>query len=134
MLLGVWLFVSPWVLDYGSIGRYGVGPPNSAYAVSGGPTPWNSWIVGGIIFFVALAAATNPWAEWINMGAGIWLCTSPWVLGFSWASRVAWNDWIVGALVFFLALWAWWAGSKLSLRDRFMGRSYRQGERPPAEI
>lgn len=41
-LLGAWMFVSPWVLDYTTA----LGPA------------WNSWIMGGIIFVLSAGAAS----------------------------------------------------------------------------
>lgn len=107
LILGVWLFISPWVL---------------AYVVTGG-NPWSAWLSGAIVFFVALWALAMPtlaWTEWVIGIVGIWVFISPWVLHFTSLHRDAWDAWIVGALIFILAAWALararsmpWAGTPL---------------------
>ena len=86
LVLGAWLFISPWVLG-----------------MTAGPA-WNSWVVGAVIFVVALSAmGRGPalWNGWVNLVLGAWRFVSPWVLGMYAAS--AWNSWVVGAVVFVLA-------------------------------
>jgi hypothetical protein len=92
LILGVWLFFSPWIY-HRAAGNFG----------------WNDWVLGVIVFIVALWAIGQPTAagaEWVNTIAGAWLFISPWALGFSRFSAGAWNDWIVGIVVFILAIWA----------------------------
>lgn len=94
LILGAWIFVSPWVF-------------HTIYA--GSASPGDFWWTGGAIFVVAIWALTAPWArwtEWINGLLAIWLFISPWVLGFAGNSGVAWDAWIVGVIVFLLALWS----------------------------
>ena len=88
LLLGAWLFVSPWVLR--SSGIYNT----------------DAWWVGALIFLVAIWALAMPAstiAEWSNALLGAGLFVAPWVLGYLTLSA-AWNAWIVGALVFILAV------------------------------
>jgi hypothetical protein len=87
-LLAVWLFISPWVLEYGT------------------GDSWNTWIASAIIFLIALSALNRPMVgkEIANMVLGAWMFISPWVLGFSNPSPGAsWNQWLVGALVFLIS-------------------------------
>jgi hypothetical protein len=98
LLLGAWLFISPWVLGFSKMGAEGGAHSNAAV---------NAWIFGVIVVILSIAALTRtqPWEEWLNLLAGIWLFISPWVLGYSATSTALWNALIVGALVFILACW-----------------------------
>lgn len=92
-ILGAWLFVSPWVLATTF---------NVASSV-------NAWILGALIFLVAIAAMRSGRpenAKWFNVLFGAWTFFSPWILGFALLGAAAWNAWIVGALVAILALWS----------------------------
>jgi hypothetical protein len=92
-LVGIWLFISPWVLS----------TTGSADAAR------NAWIIGAAIFIVALIALgtpNNPTAEWINVVLGVWLFISPWVLGYTGVKDGSWNAWIFGVVTVILALWA----------------------------
>jgi hypothetical protein len=106
ILLGAWLFISPWILDYV------IGMP---------PAAKNSCLLGLAIVIFAAVAIYIPqiWEEWINIGLGVWMIISPWVLGFSVEHDITTNNIIVGILVAALALWAmlrdkdfkrWWHG------------------------
>jgi SPW repeat-containing protein len=91
LLIGIWLFVSPWVLGF---------------AGSGG-ADWNAWILGvAIVVFSAIAVSLpQAWEEVINILLGIWMVISSWVIGV--ASRtVETNAVIVGLLVILFAAWA----------------------------
>jgi hypothetical protein len=104
IVLAVWLFISPWVINFAG------GPAGAAPVAATGvaaTASWNAWIIGVIIFLVAIAAVARlqVWQEWVNLVLGIWLFISPWVLGFSGLAGAAWNHWIVGALVAILAAW-----------------------------
>lgn len=99
LVLGVWLFISPWVLGFANTAAAaGTTHPRAAA---------NAWILGVIVVVLSVAALvrTQPWEEWLNMLAGIWLFISPWVLGYSGTATALWNALIVGAVVFILACW-----------------------------
>lgn len=100
LILGVWLFVAPWIWGTGTAGM-------SALKMH---SEWDSWIVGVIIVVMALWALATPttmFPEWVNAIAGIWLFIAPWVMGFAAAShQSAVNQWTVGIIVFVLAVWA----------------------------
>ncbi|MES2299497.1 MAG: SPW repeat protein [Pseudomonadota bacterium] len=91
LLLGLWLFISPWVLDY---------PGGSAQAL-------NAYLSGAVI--AALAAfdlyKTYVWAVFVNLLLGVWVAISPWVLGVSDEATAMSNSLIIGAAVVLLALW-----------------------------
>ena len=93
LVLGIWLFIVPWVIA----------------PVAAGVTGWNAWLIGAAIFFVslwALAMPSSPWPEWINIVLGAWLFIAPWVLGYAIGSTRSWDAWIVGVVVVVLATWA----------------------------
>ena len=91
LLLGVWLFVSPWVLGY---------PPDLPIAIS-------AYIAGAVI--AALAAfdlyKTYAWAVVINMLVGLWVLVAPWVPALADRSAMMRNSVIVGIAVVVLGLW-----------------------------
>jgi hypothetical protein len=106
ILLGAWLFISPWILDYVE------GMP---------PAARNSYLLGlAIVVFAAVAIyIPRVWEEWINIALGIWTIISPWALAFQVEHDIVVNNVIVGVLVTALALWAmtrdkqfkkWWDG------------------------
>jgi hypothetical protein len=93
LVLGAWLFVSPWAMRY----------PADIPAAT-----WNAYILGAVIVVFAAVAMYMPriWEEWINMALGIWTIASPWVLGFAAHKDVTVNAVVVGVLVTALAAWA----------------------------
>jgi hypothetical protein len=101
VVLAVWLFISPWVLYFGSAASNpGTGGANT------GPAAWNAWIIGVILFVVGIAAPERMRAsrEWAALGLGVWLFIAPWVLGFVRLPKASWDHWIVGIVVFLIAL------------------------------
>lgn len=95
LILGIWLFITPWLWHNTAMGTYATG---------GG---WNAWILGVIVVIMALWALGSPamaFPEGVNIIAGIWLFFSPWIVGFSHTNLgLGWNDWIVGIIVLILA-------------------------------
>ncbi len=91
LLLGVWLFVSPWVLGY---------PTDLPIAI-------NAYIAGAVI--ACLAAfdlyKTYAWAVIINLLVGLWVLVSPWVPLLADRSAMMRNSVVVGIAVAVLALW-----------------------------
>jgi hypothetical protein len=100
LLLGVWLFFSPWVLGFVGL--------QMAF--------WNALLFGAIIAALAFAAIVEfrDWEEWIDMAIGAWLVVSPWVLGFAAMRSVVvggdyaatWNFVATGVLTIALAAWS----------------------------
>ena len=90
LVLGIWVFVSPWVLGYEGIAAA------------------NAFVMGAGIVVFALIAAYMPkaWEEIINMLLGVWLVVSPFVLGFSAATEIALHTVVVGILATAFAIWA----------------------------
>lgn len=103
VILAIWLFLSPWILQFMS--RVSEPAGISPYSMS--RASWNAWVLGVIIFLVAISALSRLqlWQEWVNLLLGIWVFISPWVLGFSRAMAPSWDHWVVGVLVFVFAVW-----------------------------
>jgi len=97
-LLAIWFFLSPWILQFG--GR----ADTSMLSGVAGKASWNAWVLGVIVFLVAVSAIgrMNLWQEWVNLLLGIWIFIAPWVLNFATGAyqAAAWDHWIIGALVF----------------------------------
>jgi hypothetical protein len=93
LLLGIWLFLSPWLVGYVSASM---------------PAAWNAWILGvALVVFSAIAVSMpQMWEEVINILIGIWMVISPWVVGFSATRSAETNAVIVGIVAIVLAAWA----------------------------
>lgn len=93
LVLGVWLFLSPFILQY---------------ADAAVMAAWNSYILGvGVVLFAG-AALYRPqlWEEWVNLALGMWLIVAPFVLGFDTHALATWNHIIAGLLIGGDALWS----------------------------
>jgi hypothetical protein len=102
LMLAIWLFMSPWVLQFGH--RAVEQPAADIAAIQAASS--NAWVLGVIVFLVSAAALIGvelwqEWQEWVNLILGAWIFIAPWVLGF-WHSlyHASWLHWIVGALIF----------------------------------
>jgi hypothetical protein len=108
LILAIWLFVSPWVLQFG--GSLSAGPAGAANGplVESSHAAWNAWVLGVIVFLVAISAIgrMEAWQEYICMILGAWIFVAPWALGFTPLGRASWDHWIVGALIFLISLWS----------------------------
>ena len=100
MLLGLWLFVSPWAMEYAS---------HEAAA-------WNAYVLGTAIVVFAASAVYMPkvWEEMLNMGFGAWLVISPYALGFVSQTTIAVHTVIVGALIVGFATWAMFSDAEFN--------------------
>jgi hypothetical protein len=87
--LGLWLAMSPWLLDYSG------DEAATANAASVGLV-----LALGSHFEVAFDEIS---VEWLNFAAGIWLLAAPFVLGFSGRPDAAANSVAVGTLAALLA-------------------------------
>jgi hypothetical protein len=93
LILGIWLFLSPWLLSYSGTNT---------------TASWNAWIFGvALVVFSAIAVSMpQTWEEIINLLIGIWMVISPWVLGFTGARSPESNAVIVGILAIVFSVWA----------------------------
>lgn len=91
LVLGLWLFVSPWVLQYRET-----------------TAAQNAFVVGFLLMATAVIAlaAFWVWEEWFSVILRAWLVVSPWVVGAAFVPMV--NFVIVGFLVLALALYVIW--------------------------
>ncbi len=108
LVLAIWLFISPWVLQFAS-GAATVRTPAEGAAAGGAvvAAAWNAWIFGVVVAAIAAAGLirVQAWEEWTNLLIGLWLVVAPWVLGFSGNAVATRNTLIVGVLIFALAAW-----------------------------
>jgi hypothetical protein len=106
LVLAVWLFISPWVLQFG--GSLPAAGAANGPLVEVSRSAWNAWVLGVIACLVALSAIgrVETWQGYINMILGVWIFVAPWALGFTPLWRAGWDHWIVGALIFLIALWS----------------------------
>lgn len=90
LTLGVWLFFSPWLLNYN---------------MTAGIAAWDSYGIGWAIFLFTLWSLFDEKAlgERFNAAFGSWLIVSPWVLGFSHHITPTVNLVVVGLLVALIA-------------------------------
>jgi hypothetical protein len=93
VLLGIWLVMSPFVLNYTRFPA----------------AMWNSIAVGVVVALTALARGTGrsykqTGCNWLNVLSAIWLITSPFILGFSKQLGPLWNGVIPGFVVGFSVL------------------------------
>lgn len=91
LLLGVWLFISPWVMGY---------PSDSTPAV-------NAYIAGAIIAALAIfdLYKTYVWAVLVNIIVGAWVAASPWVVGVAGDGQMSMSMLVVGIATIVLGLW-----------------------------
>jgi SPW repeat len=91
MLVGVWLIVSPSVLDYRP-----------------GDAAWNPVVFGSLVVVLAAIRAAGAWGaripSWLNALIGAWLFVCAFLLSES--QQATWNVGITGVLVFGLAIWS----------------------------
>ena len=92
LILGVILLASPWMFSFPG----GAASPNAV--ISG--------IVIAAISIAALAAFT-VWEEWLNLIVGVWVCVSPWVLGFAGTAAMQVHI-VIGVIVAILAALEIW--------------------------
>ena len=93
LILGLWLFVSPFFMIGGSL--------SDAAA-------WNAYLLGGAVtvFAASALADSKPWEEWVNLALGLWLVAAPFALGFYHTEgAVAWGQIAVGGLVALDTVW-----------------------------
>lgn len=94
LVLGAWLFLTPWIFGF-----------TSEAAAS-----WNAWLSGLAVGIFAIAAlvAFAEWEEWVNLALGVWVAISAWLVGFAanaTATRVHLIVGIVVAIVAGVRIW-----------------------------
>lgn len=92
-LLGIWLCISPWALEYDLEA-----------------TATKTAVISGILVILAELVTLSifqSWEEWISVILGAWLIVCPWIIGIS-ASSVRANFIVVGALIMALSFYEIW--------------------------
>ena len=122
VILAIWLFISPWVLQFGGgVAAPAAGGANPAFNVVAevSRAAWNAWVIGVILFLLMLSAVGRVAAsqEWFALILGAWTFVAPWILGFVLLGRASWDHWIVGALVFLIAAWNIWSLRNVPYED-----------------
>jgi hypothetical protein len=109
LILGIWLFASPWVLGFtAAVQAGGVNLPNTP-AATGGVAAWDAWILGGLVSIVALSRIVRlaRWQDHAILVMGAWIFAAPWLLGFNhWWPVASWDHWMSGLLLFLISAWA----------------------------
>ena len=98
LILGAWLIIAPYVLNYNKTAAY-----------------WNEVVTGIVVVVMALTRLAAPrisWPSWVNGLAGIWLIVSPFFFAYT-ATSAYWNQIIFGILV---AVIAWGNASVMPQR------------------
>lgn len=135
LLIGIWLFVVPWVLVPTVFTI--TGSLNIRLAGGLGAARWTDWICGVLIASLSLGALVQymRW-RWFVLILGAVVFTAPWFTGLMGptdfvsprspmlggfamvflvmpgAGGFVWNSWLCGAAVILLTLWAAWAARK----------------------
>jgi hypothetical protein len=104
VLLAIWLFISPWVLQYAAVQT----------------AAWNAWVVAIVIAALSIGALARlaQWEEWVNLALGIWLILSPWILGFSANANAMGNAVVVGIICAILAIFGLMAARRAEAAPR----------------
>jgi len=92
IVLGVWLIAATWELQYAHLSLVAM----------------NGYLVGFAVTSIAAAALTSPSTrkEMANMGLGLWLMASPWVLETHHHAAATANTFVVGLAIFIVAAFA----------------------------
>jgi SPW repeat len=91
-IMGVWLIMSPLVLGFQDL-----------------QLPMRNSVFAGIAILIVAAPAIDfpeTWEELLSVLLGMWLISSPLILGFQGLAVALYNSVIVGSAVVILALWA----------------------------
>lgn len=88
IVAGIWLFLSPFLFDFGGNG--------AAF--------WNSLIAGAAITLFGAVREwadrdMNSWASWMNILLGIWLILAPFILAYADLALPLWNTVVVGMVI-----------------------------------
>lgn len=92
LVLAAFLFVAPWLFSY-------------AYASA----KTDDWVSSAIVIATSVAAllAYSEWEEWIGLLVGLWVLTSPWLLGFPHTKATAVNVGVGLLITYMSALELW---------------------------
>jgi hypothetical protein len=105
LLIGVWLFISPWVLGYAAASEPAV----------------NAFIAAAIMVVLAVfdLYKSYVWAVLLNLVTGMWVAVSPWLVGVVPDRRMTASLLAVGVATVVLAQWE--LKSDPELHDQWVG-------------
>ena len=96
LALGLWLILSPLILDFGLDGQ----PASVAVTVN-----FVLCGVGTILLAASALSVFRHWEEWLNAGLGLWLILSPVLLGFDASRPALWTALTAGFAIIGLSFW-----------------------------
>lgn len=93
--LGLWLFISPWVLGFSNVEA----------------ATWNAALFGIAIVVLEFAdvLVPDPWPERVSLPVALWVAISPMILGFTGHTAATVSTALTGVVVVLLAAWTVWA-------------------------
>ncbi len=95
-ILGVMLFLAPWVLGF-------AGQALAAW------TAWATGVVGVLLSAIALFMTEATFeADSVSLVLGVWTVLAPWILGFASVGPALWSFVVVGILLVAVAAWEQW--------------------------
>jgi SPW repeat len=99
-MLGLWMMVSPWVLDFTGNRMLSLGMPTVPV--------WAALLFGlaAVLMSVLDIYMHRAWEVVLNFCIGIGLLISPWVLGFGAQSVPATNAMLVGLAMTIISAWS----------------------------
>ncbi len=107
LMIGVWLFASPWLLGYFTNGTF-----------TAGAQVWNLLISGAVLMILSVMTmlTSQRWEVWIEILLAGWLVISPWLLGFQIETTAVLNLLLSGGIVFLTTMWALSKASRTGAR------------------
>ena len=93
LLIGLWLVISPFILNYSANGGSEVSDITVGLAI----------LLLGSIRLIESDLRSN-WAGWTSAILGIWLIISPFALAYPSNSPAMWNDVVAGIVLLFIAM------------------------------
>jgi len=94
--LGIWLALSPWLLNL--VFREGLAPPLAVWATAG---------CGVVVALVSFAAMFGErlWQDWTDIFLAVMLILSPWILPLDAYPAAGWNAVVCGLALLLVAGW-----------------------------
>ena len=91
LVLGAWLIISPWIMDYSNAGM----------------AAGDAWLLGVGVVIVSLLALISPdvWEEWLNLLLAVFVLISPITVGFIHQDAAVWNSVVISVLIGISAVW-----------------------------
>jgi hypothetical protein len=98
-MLGLWMMVSPWVLDFTGNRMLSLGMPTAAV--------WAALLFGLATVLLSFLDmyVHRTWEVALNVAIGVGLFVSPWILGYAGQSVPATNAMLVGLVMTVISIW-----------------------------